>query len=232
MQNHEVISWRAWHFACEEFLTKIFNIDQKKTFSCVSCGPRPEALVIDGIAMGIQVKEWNKHKEEMGIDPGSKSKIEFQGSKYKNRMFIKLLSNRKILRKAADDKVWPQLENFHASDSSDPEFELYKSDISKDTGMDRFWRLLRSLDLTEEPSHGYLLLMRELSSYTSTLALMQVVKRDLADKLVKCLTDGESFWSGTTNIDTHILMRQEYPILMDIILAVSNNQGVIALPVR
>ena len=37
-------------------------------FACISCGPRPEALVIDGIAMGLQVQELNKYKEEFCID--------------------------------------------------------------------------------------------------------------------------------------------------------------------
>ena len=93
-------------------------------------------------------------------------------------------------------------------------------------------RLLRTIDKTEKPSNGYLLLMKELSSYTSTLAIMQVVKRDLAGQLLKFLKDGQAFWRGTTNIDKHMLLRQQYPILMDIILALCDEQGVIALPVR
>ena len=188
--------------------------------------------MIDGIAMGLQVQELNKYKEEFCIDQRLESTVELEGSKYKSRMFIKLLSNRKILRKAAHDKVWPLLENTQESDSSDPEFVLYKSETSKDPGMDRFLRLLRSIDKTEKPGNGYLLLMKELSSYTSTLAMMQVVKRDLADQLVKFLQDGKAFWRGTTYIDTHMLMRQEYPVLMDIILSLADDQGVIALPVR
>ena len=79
-------------------------------------------------------------------------------------MFIKLLSNRKILRKAAHEKVWPLLENAQDSDSSDPEQEFYASETSKDPGMNQFWRLLRTIDKTENPSDGYLLLMKELSS--------------------------------------------------------------------
>ena len=98
--------------------------------------------------------------------------------------------------------------------------------------MNQFWRLLRTIDKTEKPSDGYLLLMKELSSYTSTLAIMQVVIRDLIGQLVKFLKDSQAFWRGTTHIDIHMLMRQHYPILMDIILALSDDQGVIALPVR
>ena len=124
------------------------------------------------------------------------------------------------------------LEYTQESDISDPEFELYKSETSKDPGINQFWRLLKTIDKTEKPSDGYMLLMKELSSYTSTLAIMQVVIRDLIGQLVKFLKDSQAFWRGTTHIDIHMLMRQHYPILMDIILALSDDQGVIALPVR
>ena len=119
MKEYELISWRAWHSACNEFMNNIFDINQRETFSCISCGPRPEALVFDGIAMGLQVQELNKYKEEFCKDQRLESIVELQGSKYKSRMFIKLLSNRKILRKAAHEKVWPLHKNAQESDSSD-----------------------------------------------------------------------------------------------------------------
>ena len=68
MKEYELISWRAWHSACNEFMNKIFDINQREAFSYVSCGPRPEALVFDGIAMGLQVQELNKYKEEFCKD--------------------------------------------------------------------------------------------------------------------------------------------------------------------
>ena len=86
-------------------------------------------------------------------------------------MFIKLLSNRKILRKAALEKVWPLLDKTQASDSSDPEFELYRSETSKDPGMDKFWRFLRTIDKTEKPSIGYLLLMKKTANITKSLVI-------------------------------------------------------------
>ena len=98
--------------------------------------------------------------------------------------------------------------------------------------MNQFWHLLSTIDKTVNPSNGYLLLMKELSSYTSSLAIMPIFKTDLADQLVKFLKEGKSFWRGTFNIDNHMLMRQNYPVLMDIILELSDDQGVISLPVR
>ena len=161
----------------------------------------------------------NKHEKEFCLDERFDSTVEFQGSKYQDRMFIKLLTNRKLLRSAAQAKVWPLLENVPASDKRDP-------------GMDQFWHLLSTIDKTVNPSNGYLLLMKELSSYTSSLAIMPIFKTDLADQLVKFLKEGKSFWRGTSNIDNHMLMRQNYPVLMDIILELSDDQGVISLPVR
>ena len=144
------------------------------------------------------------------MDERFESTVEFQGSKYQDRMFIKLLTNRKLLRSAAQAKVWPLLENVPASDKRDP-------------GMNQFWHLLSTIDKTVNPSNGYLLLMKELSSYTSSLAIMPIFKTDLADQLVKFLKEGKSFWRGTSNIDNHMLMRQNYPVLMDIILELSDD---------
>ena len=39
----------CWHATCVEFLT----IPEKKVFPCVNCGLRPNVLVIDGIAVGL-----------------------------------------------------------------------------------------------------------------------------------------------------------------------------------
>ena len=50
----DVISWYAWHKACVEFMSNIFEINEREAFSCLTCGPRPPILVIDGISMGIQ----------------------------------------------------------------------------------------------------------------------------------------------------------------------------------
>ena len=61
---------------------------------------------------------------------------------------------------------------------------------------------------------------------------MQIVNRNLAHQLVNFLTAGIPFWRGTENIDIHMQMRHEYPVLMDIILSLSDSEGVIALPIR
>ena len=57
--------------------------------------------------MGLMKSRLDKNEEEFKNDLGKKSKIEFVGSKYKDRMFIKLSKNRKKIRTAAIEKDWP-----------------------------------------------------------------------------------------------------------------------------
>ena len=51
--------------------------------------------------------EMVKHHEEFTKDLKHESKVELEGSQFKDRRFIKLLRNRKKLRKAAESQNWP-----------------------------------------------------------------------------------------------------------------------------
>ena len=126
------------HEACVEFMTNILTIDEKGSFTCISCGPRPKVLVIDGIAMGLQVKELEKNKEAMKINLPYESKEVLEGSNFVDRMFIKKSSNRKILREAVEKKEWPILKETEIE--SDPEFEIgeKRKRAEKDSGMEMF----------------------------------------------------------------------------------------------
>ena len=86
MDQTKVIGWKNWHAACVEFWNNILTIDDKKSFMCVDCGPRPEVLVIDGIGMG------------MTTNTPCQSNKTFQGSKFEDQMFISKPANRKILK--------------------------------------------------------------------------------------------------------------------------------------
>ena len=48
----------------------------------------PKVLVIDGIAMGILKTELHKYKHEIVQELANKSKKEFEGSNFRDRMFI------------------------------------------------------------------------------------------------------------------------------------------------
>ena len=86
--------------ACVEFFKNILRINEREAFHCIDCGPRPKVLVIDGIAMGILKTELHKYKHEIVQELANKSKKEFEGSNFRDRMFIKQTKNRLLLRKA------------------------------------------------------------------------------------------------------------------------------------
>ena len=90
MSDRGLIAWSTWRIACKEIFANVLKIDEKEIFKCRNCGPRPKVFVIDGIAMGLMKSRLDKNEEEFKNDLGKKSKIEFVGSKYKDRMFIKL----------------------------------------------------------------------------------------------------------------------------------------------
>ena len=41
------------------------TIDQKEKFLCANCGPRPTALVIDGIAVGLQMSVLDRYEDNV-----------------------------------------------------------------------------------------------------------------------------------------------------------------------
>ena len=102
MKEYSLICWKTWYDACVEFLGGVVTINEKECFTCVSCGPRPKALVVDGVQMGIQTSKLTEG--EFTKVAKNSSKVEFKGSNYRDRMFIKLPANRNILRVAS--KKW------------------------------------------------------------------------------------------------------------------------------
>ena len=225
MQETDVICWRFWHIACLDFLERIVKIDELETFTCNTCGPRPKALVIDGVSMGMQVSklipgEITKTTKQI-------SKVEIQGSNFQDRMFIKLASNRRILREAAKKETWPLNE-----DDQKPQLKQRKNGVKKDDGMNLFWSLLESVDKTSKPSKGLTLLMKNLATSSSTVGLMQTIDQPLVEELITFLKGGETFLRGTKKLETHCKMRREYPVVMDILMSLCDEQGCIGLHVR
>ena len=73
----------CWHATCVEFLT----ISEKKVFPCVNCGLRPNVLVIDGIAVGL-----DRCEDIVAEELADKGKSKISGSEFSGRMFVKLWS--------------------------------------------------------------------------------------------------------------------------------------------
>ena len=47
MSENEILSWNTWQIACNDFFMNVLTIDEKKVFQCLTCGPRPNVLVIE-----------------------------------------------------------------------------------------------------------------------------------------------------------------------------------------
>ena len=235
MSDRGLIAWSTWRIACKEFFTNVLKIDEKEIFKCRNCGPRPKVFVIDGIAMGLMKSRLDKNEEEFKNDLGKKSKIEFVGSKYKDRMFIKLSKNRKKIRTAAIEKDWPVLGNAGDSDS-DPEYEVgeKRKKNEQDEGMEIFTNFVKELDQSVKPSSAILMLMENLSSSSSTIGMMQEFDEDLIHKIQLFLKGEEkyNFLSGIENVQLNIEVRRKYPTLMKILEASADPDGTLKKPVR
>ena len=219
----------------QRIFINVLKIDEKEIFKCRNCGPRPKVLVIDGIAMGLMKSLLDKNEEDLTNDLGKKSKIEFVGSKYKDRMFIKLSRNRKKIRSAAIEKDWPVLGNDGDSDT-DTEYEVGEKRKKRehDEGMEIFSNFLKELDQSVEPSSAILMLMQNLSSSTSTVGMMQEFDEDLIHKIQLFLEGDEkyNFLSGMENLQLQIDVRRKYTILMKILEASVDPDGNLKKPIR
>ena len=100
MEEDKIVFWVALRSACVDFFKSILRNNEREAFQCIDCGPRPKVLVIDGIAMGILKTELHKYKHEIVQELANKSKKEFEGSNFRDRMFFKQTKNRLLLRKA------------------------------------------------------------------------------------------------------------------------------------
>ena len=234
MTETKVISWKKWHAACVEFWNNILTIDDKKSFMCVDCGPRPEVLVIDGIAMGLQISELKKNLENMTTNTPCQSNKTFQGSKFEDRMFISKPANRKILKEAAKKCSWPVISEKQLE--MDPEYIVgrKRKRSENDDGMDLFIKLLKKVDKSSPPKMGFVRLMANLSTSTSTIGIFQVIDQQLLDDLTKYL-EGDSrynFVKDIDNITLHQRMRTHYPVFLDIILNLAGDLGMLEEPVR
>ena len=86
----------------------VLTIDEKKVFQCLTCGLRPNVLVIDCIANGLMKSELKKHKEKIVQEMECESKMVLKGSNLRDRMFIKLQKNQTLIKEAAKAKDWPK----------------------------------------------------------------------------------------------------------------------------
>ena len=61
---------------------------------------------------------------------------------------------------------------------------------------------------------------------------MQTIDPPLVEELISFLKGGKTFLRGAEKLETHCKMRREYPVVMNILMSLCDEQGCIELPVR
>ena len=103
-----------------------------------------------------------------------------------------------------------------------------------DIGMDLFVKMLMKINKLSPPSKGFVQLMANLSTSTSTVGIFQVIDEQLLDNLKQYLKGDQNynFVKGTHNIAMHQKMRTQYPAFLNIIINLAGDQGMIERPAR
>ena len=164
MEESNIMTLNSWKKAVQIFWQEVLKLDLKKLFTCENCGNLPSTLVLDGIALGVQIKKVKAFKEKMQFVLGRESERTLSGTKFEDRSFIKLKSNKEILKESVENKMWP-IKNKQIGGRAQ----------KADSGMQKFWQMIEKQDKTLPVSDGLLLLMTNLSTSTSTTNLFQVI---------------------------------------------------------
>ena len=181
MEEEEIIDLKAWQKAVNRFWLEVLEIDMKDTYVCKSCGELPPVLVFDGVTMGIGMDKILKFREKMKKLTARKSRKVLGGTKFSERVFIRMAKNRALLRDAAEKKVWPRREDI-------------ADNIGEDLGMVQFWTMVQHLDQSLPPGDGIIQLMHNLSAKTSTTSLFQIIDIPLLQNVI-------AFLQGDLNLD-------------------------------
>ena len=163
IEESQIMTLVSWKYAVRIFWQEVLKLDLKKMYTCDNCGNLPSTLVLDGIALGVQIKKVKDFKEKMQFVLGRESEKILSGTKFVDRSFIKLKRNRDTLKESVENKVWP-IRNTQIGEG-----------VQKvDPGMQMFWDMIENQDKNTPISEGLLLLMSNLSTSTSTTNLFQV----------------------------------------------------------
>ena len=115
--------------------------------------------MFDGIALGVQVEKLKLLQEKVQLVLGRKSQATLSATTFKSRTFIKTKSNRTILKESAEKNEWPRKTKGNLT--------------AHDPGMDKFWQMLDTQDVSSPLPTGLKVLMSSLSTSTSTSNLFQ-----------------------------------------------------------
>ena len=139
-----------------------------------------------------------------------------------------------MLKEAAKHCTWP--EYTEAREENDPEFVVggKRKRTETDRGMDLFWKLVVKFNKSSPPCQGFIQLMDNLSTSTSTVGMFQVVDEPLMNDLKKYLKGDATynFVKGTKNIALLQKLTTKYPVFVNIITHLAGDQGMLERPIR
>ena len=104
MEESQIMTLVCWKKAVGIFWQDILKLDINKMYTCDNCGSLPSTLVFDGIALGIQIKKVKEFKDKMQFVLGRESATKLSGTTFHDRSFIKLKSNKDLLKECAKKK--------------------------------------------------------------------------------------------------------------------------------
>ena len=104
----------------------------------------------------------------------------------------------------------------------------------RDDGMDLFLKMVVKLNKSSPQCQGFIQLMENLSTSTSTVGMFQVVDVPLMNDLKKYLKGDSTynFVKGTKNIALLQKLTTKYPVFVDIIQKLAGDQGMLQRPIR
>ena len=94
MDDDQLLPWYVWNRVVKQFWGDVLELPLEKLFICDSCGPRPELLCMDGVAIGMMVENV-KSQENLTLQENTS--VVLAVSKFKDRVFNKQKNNRKAV---------------------------------------------------------------------------------------------------------------------------------------
>jgi hypothetical protein len=194
----ELLPWHVFRAAVATFWSDVLDLAAEKSFRCISCGDRPENLVIDGVSIGIKVSSL-KDKADLFLPFDGESLLD--APTYKERMFLKLKKDRDLLKSSLKLGTYPTISTRNGSDShlvavKDFTVGMKKSGFSA-------------------PPKSYLDLLKDLSSASSTVTMFQPCDTDLLKKLRDSLDKPDNVLRDTKLSNLQTELRSLYPVFMD-----------------
>ena len=109
IETSELLPFHIFRDAIYTFWTEVLDINEKASFVCSSCGPRPKDLCMDGVAVGMLFEKVKDKSMEEFVIPFDSIEV-FDAPNFRDRMFLKNKKGREYLRICMRDKIFPNFQ--------------------------------------------------------------------------------------------------------------------------